>query len=665
MRSLFSLLCLVLCIVLALLSPDPGRGIGGRPRGGASRLRIQDPYAGQWGRWYTGQVHCHSTIHKYFCSADSLRDKVEKYRDAGLDFVCLTDHNFITRFRNRPYAVLPTRDPHVEGIHFISGAEIGFTLDSPGEGPLRKHHMGAVGCDWTVAKGETLFHLAETETSNAQAAIDSICTLRYAPEKSALAILNHPEMEGMYDVRFYPQNLLGLTRLSGIEVYNTKWARSRSGSKTWQNHGTSHWDYIIRNLDEGRWGFATDDAHHYIVGFDYLGGWISVQAPELTTVALLDAIRAGRFIACVDSCESASRDTTSATFTELGVRGNDIVAASDRPTEFSWWTDFGHEVRRRRDVRADTFRVEGWESAVRVRIRNNAGAAYSQPFFVENPERDEDRWQLRPEEKTRLLYHFNEGQGPIAYDSAPGGTHLLITPTQVPSISDWITFADTVAYRDSVWGGWLHNGVGTTPDETDLDRDRWGYALRGHGNSIVAEAPVHDKWPLFIEDELTIEFIASITQRTGDEQPLLVNEVSDEQGRRRGWRVVVAPAGVPESYRFYLYDEDGNARVLRFALELTPGEVYLLAIVLEEERGGAQARGYVGGTLSREERWDGLRIAWRTKPRGAPPPPFTVFADPFRDYTECSCYLRELRITAGVRSAEDIREDAERLQLAG
>lgn len=663
MRSLLSLLCLVLCLVLALLSPDPGRGSGGRPRG-PSRLQIQDPYAGPWGRWYTGQVHCHSTIHKYFCSADSLRDKVEKYRDAGLDFVCLTDHNFITRFQNRPYAVVPTLDPHVEGIHFISGAEIGFTLDAPGEGPLRKHHIGAVGCDWTVAKGETLFHLAETETSHAQAAIDSIRTLRYAPDKSALPILNHPEMEAMFDVRFYPQNLLGLTGQAGIEVYNTKWARSRLGSKSWQNHGASHWDYIIRHLDGERWGFATDDAHHYIVGFDYLGGWIAVQAPQLTTVALLDAVRAGRFIACVDSCEGARRDTTSAVFTELGVRGNEIVAASDRPSEFSWWTDFGHEVRRRRGVLADTFRVEGWESAVRVRVRNEVGAAYSQPFFVENPERDEDRWQLRLEKKTRLLVHFNEGQGPVAYDAAPGGTHLLITPTRVPPISEWLSFADTVAYRDSIWGGWLHNGVGTVPDETDLDRDRWGYALRGHRSSVCAEAPVRNEWPLFIEKKLTVEFVGAITEHAGDEQPLLVNESRDVDGRRCGWRVVVAPAGAPESYRFYAYDEDGNARVLHFGEELTPGEVYLVAIVLEGGRGGAQARAFIGGVLAREERWDGMRVAWRTQATGSHPEPFSVFTDPYRQRADCAYHLRELRITAGARSDDDIREDAERLLLA-
>ena len=62
--------------------------------------------------------------------------------------------------------------------------------------------------------------------------------------------------------------------------------------------------------------------------------------------------------------------------------------ASDRPTEFTWWTDYGHLVRSTAHALVDTFRVAGWESAVRVRIRNDAGAAYSQPFFVGNPERD-------------------------------------------------------------------------------------------------------------------------------------------------------------------------------------------------------------------------------------------------------------------------------------
>jgi hypothetical protein len=535
--------------LFALLALLVATAFGSRPR-----VEIRDPYAGG-GTSYRGQLHAHSTTHKYFVHPDSLRDKVERYRDAGFDFVCMTDHNFVTAWADSPYAVLPTRDPGVEGIHFISGAEVGFSLASP---PLRKHHIGGVGMDWSVAQGESLFTLTETDTLDAQSAIDSIRTMRYAEDAEALAILNHPEMQARLDVRFYPDNLTDLHGQTGIEVYNTKWARARPGGKSWQNHGASHWDYVIAKLDGMRWGFATDDAHEYVVGEDFLGGWIEVLAEERTTRALLDAVKAGRFVACVDSCDGALRDSVSARFTELGVRDETIVAASDRPTEFTWWTDYGHLVRRTESALADTFAVEGWERAVRVRIRNDAGAAYSQPFFVESDDRDEDRWQLRPEDETVLLYHCNEGTGPVAEDASGHGRHLLLTTRPAPPRDAWPTLADTSAYRDSLWGGWLHNGVGTVPDETDLDRDRWGYALRAHGRTLLGE--VGGEVPP--SEAMTLEWIGAITHRTDEEQPIFVHESRDGEGRRRGWRVVVAEASAPEAYRFRIYEDDDEGRAV-------------------------------------------------------------------------------------------------------
>jgi hypothetical protein len=623
-------------------------------------ILIQDPYARGRGSWYVGQVHMHSNTHKSGVSPDSTREKVEKYRDAGFDFVCVTDHNFELLGEGRAYAVLPTRDPGVEGIHFISGAEVGFQVLTP-DGSPRWHHFGGVGMDWTVQRGDSLFRLAETDLGTAAGTIDSIRTMRYTEKKEALAILNHPEMVGLGDTRIFPSDIRPLTGQAGIEVFNTKWSNARPGGKSWQRHGASHWDFLIQLGSGMRWGFATDDAHHYRVGMDYLGGWILVQSEELTTEAILDAVKEGCFVACVDSCSGATRDTTSAVFSELGARAAGIVAASDRPTEFTWWADYGHMVRRTEGSFADTFRVEGWERYVRVRIRNDAGAAYSQPFFVENPARDEDRWQLRKERDTRMLFHFNEGSGPVVEDALGGGDHLLLSQPSIPPVAEWLTLADTVAYRDSLWGGWIHNSTGTTPDETDLDRDRWGYALNAHGRSLRGEVPVSERSPFLIEGEVTIEWIGAVTGRTGEEQPILVNE--EERGRegaRRGWRVVVAPRSATESYRFRCYEsgETGQALTIPFGEGIEPSEQHLFALICAERGGKTEIRVFVDGReVARASR--SAELAWRTS-RTAASTPFLVFADPFREDTSVYYRLRELRLTAAARKDEEILEDAAR-----
>jgi hypothetical protein len=649
------------CLALVLAAVLAGGLLPGR-------VRVRDPYAKGEGRWYRGQLHAHSTVHRtgYWCEPDSLRDKVIRYRDAGYDFVCISDHNFPGPAPGVPYAALPTRDPRVGGIHFISGAEISFFLPGARGGdpslPLaRTPHLGGVGMDWTVSRGDSLFRLLGTEPSTFQAAVDSIRTMRYAAGKEALAILNHPEMVStLGDSRIFPSDMDDLQGAAGIEVYNTFWARSRPGGRSWQHFGASHWDWLLLHGEGPRWGFATDDAHAYVMGYDFLGGWVLVQAETLATEPLLDAIRAGRFVACVDSCAGAARDTVSALFTELGARGRSVVAASDRPTEFTWWTDGGHLARRAEGVRRDTYRVEGWERYVRLRIRNAAGAAYSQPFFVDSPRRDADRWRLRKEPSTRLLLHFDEGEGPLAQDASGQGHPLLLTPGAPPPPSEWRTLADTTAYRDAPWGGWLLHGVGTTPDETELDRDREGYAILCHDRSLAGEIPVLPGSSLLMQGAMTLEWIGRVTQRTELEQPLLVHEAR-EAGGLTGWRVVASERGAADPFRFRFAVRGGSRESIEvpFGRGLDLDDVHLFAVVLEDEGDGARVRIAVDGRVDVDRAISPARPAWRGDVPDAPP--LAVFHDPREGSPGVYAYLRELRLSARARSAGEIRDDARRL----
>ncbi len=151
---------------LGLLAAAIVAGSTGGAGPATADARIIDPYENGSGRWYRGQLHMHSTTHKSFVHADSLRDKVERYRDAGYDFACVTDHNFDIRLPGVTLPPLPTRDPEVPGILFISGVEVGFISPRPGGLPPLQRHVGGIGMDWSVSRGDSLFRVGMMDSSS-------------------------------------------------------------------------------------------------------------------------------------------------------------------------------------------------------------------------------------------------------------------------------------------------------------------------------------------------------------------------------------------------------------------------------------------------------------------------------------------------------------------
>ena len=258
-----------------------------------------------------------------------------------------------------------------------------------------------------------------------------------------------------------------------------------------------------------RWGFATDDYHEYVVGEDFLGGWIEVQAESLGTEALLDAVRAGRFVACVDSCKGAVRDTASARFTEIGVRGD----RGDRSPERVHLVDGLRQHGARHGAAADTFDVEGWRASCASACATIKGALVDpQPFFVENPDRDVDRWRLRKESSTELLVHFDEGWRRRARRERqrPGRAH----PARDHAAGRAVEVARRYGRRREPHSGrWMPQRRGqSTRTETDVDRDRSGYALRAHGHDFYGEIEGGDA-PFARDGAFTIELIGAIRER--------------------------------------------------------------------------------------------------------------------------------------------------------
>ncbi len=212
---------------------------------------------GRPGRFYRGNLHTHSTNSDGTHAPDRV---IAYYRDAGYDFLALTDH-FIERYG---WPVSDTRGLRSDDFTTLIAAELHAPETSIGE----TWHIEAIGLPLDFAppvNGETGPDLAA----------------RAAAAGAFIGIV-HPSWYGLTsdDARTIPC-------AHAIEIYN-------HGSAVELDRG-SDWPFCDALLNEG-WrlsGYASDDAHH--LTHDSLGGWVQVHAESLDPALLLEALKAGRY----------------------------------------------------------------------------------------------------------------------------------------------------------------------------------------------------------------------------------------------------------------------------------------------------------------------------------------------------------------------------------
>jgi hypothetical protein len=209
------------------------------------------------GQFYRGNLHTHST------NSDGRHppaDVIAFYRNAGYDFLALTDH-FMEQYGWKISDTRPLRD---DGFTTLLAAELHAPRTRVGE----LWHIKAVGLPLDFAppvNGETGPELAAR-----------------AAETGAFIGLVHPSWYGLTteDARQIPF-------AHAIEIYN-------HGSAVEVDRG-SDWPFCDLLLNDG-WrlsGYASDDAHH--LTHDCLGGWVHVRAPSLEPEALLESLKQGRY----------------------------------------------------------------------------------------------------------------------------------------------------------------------------------------------------------------------------------------------------------------------------------------------------------------------------------------------------------------------------------
>ncbi len=212
------------------------------------------------GRFWRGNIHTHSTL-----SDGALAPEVvcRLYRDAGYDFLCLSDH-FVPAYG---FPIADTRPFRTNSFTTILGAEIHAPANSHGE----IWHVLAAGLP------EDFERTGEKETGVELAA--------RAMAAGAFVGIAHPQWSGLTA----EDGRAMAAHAHAVEIYNHGCA-----VETARPDGTYLLDLLV-NEGHRLTAYAADDAHFKVD--DGFGGWMMVKAEANEPEALTAAMKAGDFYA--------------------------------------------------------------------------------------------------------------------------------------------------------------------------------------------------------------------------------------------------------------------------------------------------------------------------------------------------------------------------------
>lgn len=256
------------------------------------KYKINNPYEHGGSLALKGQLHCHTT------NSDGEKTPYElgvMYKNAGYDFLSITDHDFITP------------DPGIEGLTFFTGVE---------ETSIR--HITAYDID------------AHSTSADVQTIIDfhnqngKICSIAHPNHDSAgHPPINKDEMIGYIDHNF-------------IEVWN------------YPNTAEDQWDNAL-TAGKKVFAIAADD-YHGTTSTPFNRGWVVVFTNENNKNSILQALRDGNFYASTgnDIRISVSSNVVTATSTELSnisfIGKNGVVLQTNNGVTSATYTIRGDEM---------------------------------------------------------------------------------------------------------------------------------------------------------------------------------------------------------------------------------------------------------------------------------------------------------------------------------
>src|SRR5262245_17771645 len=254
------------------------------------------------GRFWRGNLHTHTTMSD---GALSPSDTVAAYRDAGYDFVAITDH-----FRKKfGYPLTDTRAFRTPDFTTLLGAE----LHAPGTSTSSDWHILAVGLPLDFPPSDR----GETGQLLARRARRAGAFIGMAhPSASLLTLMDAQSLDAAH----------------AVETYNAVSA--------WEERGDSwHLYDVLASRGHRLTAYATDDAHFNPNDPPPCQAWVQVKARALEPALLLSALKAGDYYSSTGptlhdiivsdgevtvSCSPATRVVVTG-----GVPGKQVVAGKE------------------------------------------------------------------------------------------------------------------------------------------------------------------------------------------------------------------------------------------------------------------------------------------------------------------------------------------------
>lgn len=297
-------------------------------------MQFADPFSAP-GDWYKGNLHTHTTRSDGVLEPDEV---VRRYREAGYDFLALTDHTTVTRVERTPddgcilllgAELDGDRGEVAESVHVVA-----FGLAEPAEPPLHPTVPEAIA--WTKAHGGE-------------------------------ALIAHPYWSGLT-----VSDMLRWDGYLGVEIFNTGCHYDIA-----KGYSATHWDDL---LARGRraWGFAVDDSHHHVTENhppDTAQAWTLAKAAAPTREAILASLRDGLFYS-----------SWGPILHQVRVSHDEVVALTSPVKEINFvgqrWAGESFWARPGGALTEAAFRLRGDEQYLRVECRDAQGRwAYSNPIF--------------------------------------------------------------------------------------------------------------------------------------------------------------------------------------------------------------------------------------------------------------------------------------------
>lgn len=320
-------------------------------------------------RWYRGMLHMHSL----WSDGRALPEQAfAAYKDAGYDFVSLTDHN---RFQDDPDRWVPLGDGTEKGwppktvhpgcyeaymkrfgktadvrtrngrteIRLLTYAETKLLFDAPGEflvlpgteittnvhrgGQKRDMHMNVVGVDAVIDRARKADLVEQIHGRTPASVMRETYALfeKLAAERGSgkpVYMLNHPQWPYCDMVA---DDLIAAPEICGFEVCNNTASWKAPEGYADDRYCDVFWDATLARRIAGGQGtlyaFASDDTHFYpgsgIPSSSlFRDGYIMVRAGELTQESIFAAIARGDFYASSElDLDDVSFDAASGTLT--------------------------------------------------------------------------------------------------------------------------------------------------------------------------------------------------------------------------------------------------------------------------------------------------------------------------------------------------------------